>query len=411
MKIGILTFQNAYNYGAVLQCYSLFSYLKGEFPDAEVEVLDYCSKKMLAYYSSSVIERIHSKLDSINRKGIALKSKVIANELLNEAVNRKKILFVRNRNQSINKGLEHVTQSEIKLLSSSCLEFNATYSSKYDIIIVGSDAIWNDKQVENPNVYLLNGLTCKYKMSFAASMYGMDYSDFDEARKEYVGEALSQFMYIGTRDQATHNYVKHMNADLEVFHNCDPSLLIDLKKLPIGIDQVLIKLEEKGIDLSKPIIGLMCDDWLAERVTHYLGKKYQYVALYEWNSFSDFYMDNLSPFEWALAFSFFRATFTHFFHGTMFSLKNGTLTFAIEKSSPYSEKYMTKIKDALTRMDLLDCYFVLEKMDDSVWSHISMITNIPDSTYLSNFRRKVSEGILNERKTSESFLERIRNVI
>ena len=39
MKIGILTFQRADNYGAMLQCYALQEYLKSA--GHEVEVIDY----------------------------------------------------------------------------------------------------------------------------------------------------------------------------------------------------------------------------------------------------------------------------------------------------------------------------------------------------------------------------------
>ena len=39
MKIGILTFHNALNYGAVLQCYALQHYLQAKGHDAEV--IDY----------------------------------------------------------------------------------------------------------------------------------------------------------------------------------------------------------------------------------------------------------------------------------------------------------------------------------------------------------------------------------
>ena len=43
MKIGILTFHRAHNYGAVLQCYALQEVLKGM--GHEVEVIDYRQKK------------------------------------------------------------------------------------------------------------------------------------------------------------------------------------------------------------------------------------------------------------------------------------------------------------------------------------------------------------------------------
>ena len=50
MKIGILTFHRAHNYGAVLQCYALQEVLKGM--GHEVEVIDYRQPAIDIAYSS-----------------------------------------------------------------------------------------------------------------------------------------------------------------------------------------------------------------------------------------------------------------------------------------------------------------------------------------------------------------------
>lgn len=48
MKIGILTFHAAYNYGAVLQCYALKEYLSSL--GHEVSIVDYRQKYLLTCY-------------------------------------------------------------------------------------------------------------------------------------------------------------------------------------------------------------------------------------------------------------------------------------------------------------------------------------------------------------------------
>lgn len=45
MKIGILTYHRATNYGAVLQAYSLISFLKKKFPTHSFELIDYATKR------------------------------------------------------------------------------------------------------------------------------------------------------------------------------------------------------------------------------------------------------------------------------------------------------------------------------------------------------------------------------
>ena len=45
MKIGILTFHQSVNNGAVMQAYSLSKRLKREYPDDEIEIINYRKKK------------------------------------------------------------------------------------------------------------------------------------------------------------------------------------------------------------------------------------------------------------------------------------------------------------------------------------------------------------------------------
>ena len=45
MRIGILTFHKAINYGAYLQAFSLSNKLQEQFPNHEVEIIDYIAPK------------------------------------------------------------------------------------------------------------------------------------------------------------------------------------------------------------------------------------------------------------------------------------------------------------------------------------------------------------------------------
>ena len=49
MRIGILTFHRAINYGAVMQAYSLSKQLKESFPEDSVEIIDYNCKQREFY--------------------------------------------------------------------------------------------------------------------------------------------------------------------------------------------------------------------------------------------------------------------------------------------------------------------------------------------------------------------------
>ena len=54
MKIGILTFHQSVNNGAVMQAYSLSKRIQQTYPNAEVEVIDYRMKKIRKSYSYSL---------------------------------------------------------------------------------------------------------------------------------------------------------------------------------------------------------------------------------------------------------------------------------------------------------------------------------------------------------------------
>ena len=386
MKIGILTFHKAYNYGAFLQCFSLQKKISADFPDSEVEVVDFTSKNMMKSYNLTLIESIFGIKGAPNKPSIKLIAKRIASEIV--ARKHKKSINNQNRKRSDNfqNVVNYLPLSKDSLVSDNPEEFKAFIESqKYDCLIVGSDAIWNDNQTSWPNLYLLHDISCDNKFSYAASTYGMDYSGFDLNHFTYVREALADFKFIGVRDVATDVFVNKFNCEVKdrVYHTCDPSIFLDLSNLPVNHMALKEKLIQNGIDFNKPIIGLMCDNWLAQKVRAELGEKYQYVSVYVFAAAADVFLDELNPFEWAVVFSYFNATFTHYFHGTLFSIKNGTLTFAIEKHTKYNSMYKTKIQDVLTRLQLIETnYYMFEEMVPSDWKYIANKISKIDKDYI-----------------------------
>ena len=122
MKIGLLTFHCAHNYGAVLQCYALQETLISM--GHEVEVINYRPKYLIASYKRFELHRFIS-LNLIN----SLKNSIKEALLAGRRFRRYKAFeeFITNRlNLS-----ERVNANNIP--------------SKYDIYIIGSDQIWNPK--------------------------------------------------------------------------------------------------------------------------------------------------------------------------------------------------------------------------------------------------------------------------
>ena len=118
MKIGILTFHRAHNYGAVLQCYALQEVLKGMGHD--VEVIDYRQPQIEQYYNHwSIMTLIKSCIKFWRLRGYIA-------QLLKE----------HHKRQIFNAFKEHFLN-----VRNRCDSTNIP--TNYDVYVVGSDQLFN----------------------------------------------------------------------------------------------------------------------------------------------------------------------------------------------------------------------------------------------------------------------------
>lgn len=331
MKIGILTFHRSYNYGAFMQCWSLSSRLRMQFPSAEFEVVDYTSAKAFDGYRKELEK--------------------YSDPELRQAVSDRNDCFIACQQQ--------LPLSQPQLIGDDIKEAADYLNERYDAVIVGSDAVWNWNSRGFPNVYFLKDYHGK-KFSYAASAHGLNYQDATEDQKAYLREAFSDFCYIGVRDTTTEAMVKSVFPEAAVFHNCDPTVLLDIDTIPCDMDALKQKLIARGIDFTKPLIGLMAGPSIGEAVKRHFGDRVQLVAVYAPNKYADVYLNDLTPFEWARVFSLFELTFTHYFHGTLLSLRNGTPVLPVETVNAFSAKNVTKIEDVMARLGLSEWRNVID---------------------------------------------------
>jgi len=195
------------------------------------------------------------------------------------------------------------------------------------------------------------------KMSYAASAHLLDYKGMTAEQRLKLKELFSDFSYIGVREDTAEDMVKYADSTLTTHRNCDPTVLLNLESVPVDIKALKEKLQKRGVDFSKPIIGLMAGEPYGKMIKKYYKNKVHIVALYTPNKYADVYLYDLSPLEWSRVFSFFGVTVTHFFHGTMLSLRNLTPVIPVEKTTGYNTSYTTKIKNAMRQMGLEEYYF------------------------------------------------------
>ena len=199
MKIGILTFQFAHNYGALLQAYALRTYLKSEGYD--VSIINYIPQKLRNEYSMNPL--MYSK-----------KFKTCVSLLLRN-IKRIRQYTMFTDFQTTDMDLSEKIYSEDDF---------ARELHNYDAVVLGSDQIWNtDITGLIPNYYLSNISFNLQIITYAAS-FGK--SVLNEYEIENLKSALERYSKVSVRETQGYELVKqHTGIHAEVV--CDPVFLID----------------------------------------------------------------------------------------------------------------------------------------------------------------------------------------
>lgn len=369
-KVGILTFHRSYNYGAFMQCYALINRIKSDFPDVTVEVIDYTTAAALAGY-----EKEKSAYPAAYAAFLVTRNTAIA-----EAQDK------------------YLPLSDYKIISDDFEQFFQNIKEQYDVIIVGSDAVWNWNNKGFPNAYFLGGKLGAAKMSYAASAHLLDYKGMTAEQRLKLKELLSDFSYIGVREDTAEDMVKYADSALTVHRNCDPTVLLNLENVPVNMTTLKEKLQKRGVDFSKPIIGLMAGEPYGKMIKKHYKNKVQVVALYLPNKYADVYLNDLNPLEWSRVFSFFAVTVTHFFHGTMLSLRNLTPVIPVERVSGYNTAYTTKIKYAMHQMGLGEYYYTWKSKKSLAGRALRKYGILNDGAFWSGICKKIDTVLENPPK-------------
>lgn len=184
MKVGILTFHNAINYGAVLQVYALQQTILalGE----ECEIIDYSCPAVVKQYRRKKIRE-------------CISWKEFVSDLLSlHRLDKKKAAF----GNFIHKYL--ILSDRVETVSGDIVK-------RYDAVIVGSDQVFNPKNTDGDSAYLLdfNGKT--KKIAYAASVGNNDFlSLWEDKYKVDYKKLLSVFQFMSFRERETADFVSQL---------------------------------------------------------------------------------------------------------------------------------------------------------------------------------------------------------
>ena len=341
-RVGILTYHRAKNYGAMIQSYSLISFLKKKYPSVHFEIIDYQARAERNYYLKSVV-----------RNAIKCGLGAARDELV--------------RNRRMKSFAKSLPRSRQRITTDSAKKLFSKIKGKYDLIIVGSDAIFNWRTRVFPTAFFLGEELGARKASYAASAHGMNFTRQSADKIEYCKEALADFDFLGVRDAHTEAFVKYCFPEADPEHNCDPSLLLDMEE--IDYDASRKKLERVGVTFDRPIIAVMtADPRIVEPIYEKYGGECQFVSLYLRNPLIKTHLVDLTPLEWVGVFKYATLTVTEYFHGTLLSLKNGTPTVAVDRTD-FTKGTEGKIRDVIfNRMGLLDMYFNYRELHEGTYA-------------------------------------------
>ena len=130
MKIGILTYHRAFNYGAYVQAYALSQQLTKRLPEHHIEIIDFS-------YIDDVVKRELVPYKVLLRFGY------------------KRYLGVKHNYKAFLRGLKQLPLGK-RIISNNHEKAIRKICKQYDFVIVGSDAVFNWKKNPIPNIYFFN---------------------------------------------------------------------------------------------------------------------------------------------------------------------------------------------------------------------------------------------------------------
>ncbi len=346
MKIGIITFHRADNYGAIFQTYSLQRFISENICDCQV----------IDYYSDE-IERKSKFPNKKNYNSLSTYFKSVLMFFIYCGRHKKFELF-RNKMNLSNKYLKNdlIKTNEI-----------------FDSFITGSDQVWNWNCTKGDTAYFLDFVSAnKKKNSYAASFA---ISEIPVCLQKDYYSLLNNFNSISVREKKGVEIVSNL-LKREAVLSIDPTFLLSLKdwkKLAI-----MPKTKKKYILIYQLTVTESLIDFAKK-----LSKKTHYSLIIIPNSFKYFlkakYLFKASPEEWLGLFYNAQYIITNTFHGVAFS---------IIMNKPFFVEVLANINKTTSRIEnILDAFNLQDRKIDN--------------RDLIHFDKKIDWDIINEKINCE----------
>jgi len=200
-KVGILTFHNAMNYGAILQAYALQSVLLGMGFD--VSIIDYRNEKVESSYRQFTrhsfplrqpLKLIKCCFDVVYRSNKYFRVRAIVNNMLK-------------------------LSNRVKSIESKTLE-------KYDCIVVGSDQLWNSKVTGGYDPFYWGTFSKHATAKILTYAISMNTDQLQESEKEIIKGNLANFSAISVREDTMIHAMQDL-SHVKIYKSVDPTFLTE----------------------------------------------------------------------------------------------------------------------------------------------------------------------------------------
>lgn len=267
MKIGIITFHSAHNYGAVLQAWSLQEYLKQQGHEVEIVNL-----------RLNVIDKLYRLTYKTNKKicGIEAVNK-FANYVYYQ-VRKESYRFTDAAKYEKYYKFERFINHKLPVTKEvNNLEELQKLNLRYDALIAGSDQIWNAAMMKgiNPAYFLQFGNADALRISYAASI------GTEEIPPQYrllFQRYLREFDYISVREKKARDQVMQL-TDQPVDLVADPTFLLKRE----DFDKIRKKPKTSGKYIYVHNVHLQRVDESLNSVAEEMSKRLGLPIIHNWS--------------------------------------------------------------------------------------------------------------------------------
>ena len=293
MKVGVLTFHNAYNYGAILQAYATQEIVKSY--GHEVEIINYQNNAINQFYNN---RKFHLRTIP-KRRFYKIPGYFI-----------EKYFYLKRR-----KAFRLFIKHFVSLSSSEYHQGDSIRIDNYDVILIGSDQLWNKKLTGGfDNVYWGDFHVPSHTKKIAWSVC-MNEINATEEENKFIIDHLQNFDAISVREKSLQDYLKSL-TNVVYPQTLDPTLLLSKEQWKLLCHPV----KEENYIAVYAVQNENETIEYAHHIARLLNKKTLIIRSYSKRYFSNENKEYAGPSEFLSYIKNADLVVSTSFHGTVFSL-------------------------------------------------------------------------------------------